>query len=293
MTRYDIKLAIRYHYAHAVRDARHILRVVPRAGHGQIVETLALDVCPAPFETATEGDFFGNRCDHLLLRDAHEDLRIEMRARVAVDRPPPELVGLPSLDDIRTLARCSRDGGGDGPAQFLGSGRMVGPSREVADFFTPVAAQSAGIGEAAMGITHLIHREFRFQSGVSSVRTRVAETFATRRGVCQDFAHLTIAGLRGLGVPAAYVSGFLRTAPPPGQKRLEGADAMHAWVEVWTGEDTGWIGFDPTNECFAGNDHVVVARGRDYADVAPIDGVLMTSGPQRHHHAVDMTPIDD
>jgi len=100
-----------------------------------------------------------------------------------------------------------------------------------------------------------------------------------------------IAGLRGLGLPAAYVSGYLRTIPPPGQKRLEGADASHAWVSVWCGQSLGWVGLDPTNDMLAGNDHVIVARGRDYADVSPLDGVIIGSGGQSIDVKVDVEPL--
>jgi transglutaminase-like putative cysteine protease len=115
-------------------------------------------------------------------------------------------------------------------------------------------------------------------------------SFALRRGVCQDFAHIMISGMRGLGLPAAYVSGYLRTGHPSDADKLAGADAMHAWVLVWCGEAAGWVGLDPTNGIFAGDDHVVLAIGRDYADVAPIDGVIFASGGQRLAVSVSVTP---
>jgi transglutaminase-like putative cysteine protease len=116
-------------------------------------------------------------------------------------------------------------------------------------------------------------------------------SFALRRGVCQDFAHIMISGLRGLGLPAAYVSGYLRTAQPGSAEHLVGADAMHAWVLVWCGPEAGWCGFDPTNAVVAGEDHIVLAIGRDYTDVAPIDGVVVASGGQRLGVAVSVTPV--
>ena len=116
-------------------------------------------------------------------------------------------------------------------------------------------------------------------------------SFALRRGVCQDFAHIMIAGLRGLGLPAAYVSGYLRTSCGPERPRLEGSDAMHAWVNVWCGAKIGWLGLDPTNAVAAGNDHIVLAIGRDnYADVAPVDGVILASGGQHIDVAVGHEP---
>jgi transglutaminase-like putative cysteine protease len=130
-----------------------------------------------------------------------------------------------------------------------------------------------------------------FDADATHVDTPVAEAFAARRGVCQDYAQIMLAGLRGLGVPAAYVSGFLRTVPPPGRPRLVGADAMHAWVRVWTGRDSGWMDYDPTNACTVGADHVEVGAGRDYADCAPVTGVLRLDGSQSTGHSVDMEPV--
>ena len=135
-----------------------------------------------------------------------------------------------------------------------------------------------------------IRDEFRYDAKATDVSTSAEEAFAARRGVCQDFSHIMICGLRGLGLPAAYVSGYLRTLPPPGQKRLQGADATHAWVALWCGEDRGWVGFDPTNNLVARNDHVVLAVGRDYSDVAPIKGLILTPGDQSLKVEVDVIP---
>ena len=121
--------------------------------------------------------------------------------------------------------------------------------------------------------------------------TSPAEAFARRRGVCQDFAHVMIAGLRGLGLPALYVSGYIRTIPPPGKPRLAGADASHAWVALWCGPAFGWLGLDPTNAFAVGDDHIVVARGRDYSDVPPVEGVILSSGGHKLEVEVDVIPV--
>ncbi|RUV32866.1 transglutaminase family protein, partial [Mesorhizobium sp. M5C.F.Ca.IN.020.32.2.1] len=143
----------------------------------------------------------------------------------------------------------------------------------------------------AMDLCNRIYRDFTYDGEATTVQTRASDAFDLKRGVCQDFSHIMIAGLRGLGVPAGYVSGFLRTIPPRGKPRLEGADAMHAWVKVWCGRDTGWQEFDPTNGMRASNDHITVGHGRDYSDVAPIVGVLKTTGGQVGEQAVDVIPV--
>ena len=139
-------------------------------------------------------------------------------------------------------------------------------------------------------LSDALHRHMAFDAEATTVDTAPAEAFRERRGVCQDFTHIMIAGLRGIGIPARYVSGVLRTDPPPGGERLEGADAMHAWVSAWCGNETGWVEFDPTNAVAAGSDHIVIGYGRDYSDVAPVRGVLRSSGAQKSSQAVDVTP---
>ena len=126
--------------------------------------------------------------------------------------------------------------------------------------------------EGAIELMQRIRADFKYDTKATVVSTPISEAFEKRRGVCQDFAHIMIAGLRGLGLPAAYVSGYIRTIPPPGKKRLQGADAMHAWVSLWCGADIGWVDLDPTNSMLIGNDHIVLAKGRDYADISPVAG---------------------
>ena len=135
-----------------------------------------------------------------------------------------------------------------------------------------------------------IKADLHYEIGATTVTTTAPMSFALRRGVCQDFAHIMISGLRGIGLPAAYVSGYLRSVPRQGETRLQGTDAMHAWIMLWCGPDTGWIGLDPTNNMLASDQHVVLAIGRDYADVAPMDGVILASGKQRIDVSVNVKP---
>ena len=136
-----------------------------------------------------------------------------------------------------------------------------------------------------------INNDFAYDTEATTVATHAYDAFRLKRGVCQDFSHVMIAGMRGLGVPAGYVSGFLRTIPPPGKERLEGADAMHAWVRVWCGREAGWLEFDPTNGMRAGDDHITVGYGRDYSDVAPIVGIVKIAGGQAAEQSVDVIPL--
>lgn len=290
---YDVTLKISYHYPQAVKDARHILRIRPREDAQQTVTAQSVKVTPSPDEAATDRDFFGNDIDHIRLHRPHDSLLVEMRARVAVAGRQTDLADTMPLSGIRAAALGSRDTGAAAPAHFLGPSRLVAPLSPVADYLRCDGPGPLAGGDHILAMTRQMHADFAYTPGSTRIDTPVEEVFESRKGVCQDFAHLMIAGLRAGGIPAAYVSGFLRTDPPPGRPRLEGRDAMHAWVKVWLGPESGWVGFDPTNGIAASADHIEVAIGRDYADVAPVSGVLVTSGSQRMRHAVDVVPLDE
>lgn len=288
---YDVTLAIGYDYPGEVKDARHVLRVRPRHGDGQRVVSTRLAISPKPDETIAEKDFFGNALDHVLILPPHEALSVTMKARVSVSRAPLALEETPSVADVVAWSAASREAGPAGPMHFLGDSRIARRTEELTAYAAESVDLDAPIGVAMIALSKRIQDEFDYAPGATDVHTPIETVFAERKGVCQDFAHLMIASLRGAGLPAAYISGFIRTIPPEGKPRLEGADAMHAWVAVWLGPKLGWRGFDPTNGCMALNDHIVVAMGRDYSDVAPIDGVLITAGPQKTEHKVDVVPV--
>ena len=157
---------------------------------------------------------------------------------------------------------------------------------------SPDQSFGRGVLEAAIALAQRIQRDFAFDPTATLVDTPPREAFLKRGGVCQDFAQIMLSGLRAAGLPAAYVSGYIRTLPPPGQPRLVGADATHAWVLIWAGPDSGWVGVDPTNGIWMAGDHIVVAIGRDYADVAPIDGIVLGGAAQDMHVSVDVAPLE-
>lgn len=290
---YDITLKIAYDYPDQVKDARHILRVRPSPEPSQTIWGAEIDISPKPDERVLDMDFYGNTLDHVLLFQPHQALKITMRSRVEIHRATPNLEATPTVAEIVRAAFASRDVSGRGPMHYLGDSRIAHASDAMTAYARKHVAMDAPIGVAMLDFAKTITKEFAYKPGATTVNTPVEEAFAARKGVCQDFAHIMISALRGIGVPAAYVSGFLRTIPPPGKPRLEGADAMHAWVKVWLGEELGWRGFDPTNAMATRDDHIVVAVGRDYSDVAPIDGVLITAGPQKTRHTVDVIPLGE
>ncbi|TSE08663.1 transglutaminase family protein [Mesorhizobium intechi] len=287
---YDIRLHLHYDYAAAAGGGRHQIRVLPSTISGvQRVIAASLSFAPAPNERSDFSDFFGNNVTSIAFRDAHDALDIRMSARVSVSRAEPGLDVSPDIGRLRQELAAVRSLASDSPHHFLAGSVHSGLDAAI----TSYARDSIGTSAAgtAMDLCNRIHREFTYDGEATTVRTRASDAFRLKRGVCQDFSHIMIAGLRGLGIPAGYVSGFLRTIPPKGKPRLEGADAMHAWVKVWCGRDAGWQEFDPTNGMRASNDHITVGYGRDYPDVAPIVGVLKTTGGQVGEQAVDVIPV--
>jgi transglutaminase-like putative cysteine protease len=173
--------------------------------------------------------------------------------------------------------------------QFVFNSQRVGASAELAAYARDSFPAGRPVLEAVRDLTRRINQDFRFDTKATEVTTPVETFFEKRRGVCQDFAHMQIACLRSLGLPARYVSGYLRTMPPPGRTRLTGADASHAWCSAWC-PGTGWVDFDPTNDCLPSDGHVTLAWGRDYSDVSPIHGVLVGGARHTLHVGVDVIP---
>lgn len=287
---YDIRLHLHYDYAAAAGGGRHQIRVLPSTISGvQRVIAASLSFAPAPNERSDFSDFFGNNVTSIAFRDAHDALDIRMSARVSVSRPEPGLDVSPDIGRLRQELAAVRSLAPSSPHHFLAGSAHSGIDGAITGYAQDsIAGSAAG---TAMKLCNRIHRDFTYDGEATTVRTRASDAFRLKRGVCQDFSHIMIAGLRGLGIPAGYVSGFLRTIPPKGKPRLEGADAMHAWVKVWCGRDAGWQEFDPTNGMRASNDHITVGYGRDYSDVAPIVGVLKTTGGQVGEQAVDVIPV--
>jgi transglutaminase-like putative cysteine protease len=226
----------------------------------------------------------------VIVTTPHRKLVIEARSRVEVDAPPIAFSFATSWESVRTRALASGALGPDGPASFLYPAARTPIIPTITDYARVSFTPGRAIIEAAAELMRRIRDDFRYDPAATDVSTPAAAAFEARHGVCQDFAHIMISGLRGLGLPAGYVSGYLRTRQPGSAPRLQGADATHAWVQLWCGDSSGWIGFDPTNAVTVRNDHIVLAIGRDYADAAPIDGVLLAPGAQTLEVEVDVAP---
>jgi transglutaminase-like putative cysteine protease len=290
---YDIRHVTTYSYESPVSFARCSLRLEPKSDNGQQLISHHVDIRPQPADRTMRRDFFGTLTESVLIETPHRTLRVDSRSRVSVARQAPvRTASSPTWHDIRESAFAATSLGPASPIGYVFPSPLVPVLKPVTEY---AAASFPAAGEIIVGAVDLMHRirnQFKYDPKATVISTPLKEVFEKRHGVCQDFAHVMIAGLRGLGLPAAYVSGYLRTIPPPGKPRLQGADATHAWVSLWCGDDIGWIGFDPTNDILVENDHIELAVGRDFSDVSPVDGVIVGSRKQKLNVAVDVLLVE-
>jgi transglutaminase-like putative cysteine protease len=289
---YDIRLKISYDYDQPANAGRHMLRVMPAnlTGEQQVVSA-NLMIEPEAQERVERIDFFGNSAVEIAYRASHEKIVFDLQCRVDRQAPDRGFIASPPLQQVAVEIAANNSLDPAAPHHFLGRSPRVRPTPEMDAYTAALVKPDMPAFEVIQAVGRALNRDMVFDAKATTVDTSPEEAFAGRHGVCQDFAHIMIACLRGIGMPAGYVSGFLRTIPPKGQPRLSGADAMHAWVRGWCGAETGWVEFDPTNNLLVQNDHIVIGRGRDYSDVAPVKGVLRTAGSQTSEQSVDVTPL--
>ena len=291
--RYRVVHETRFTYGAPVRFARCNLRLKPIIWSGQTLIDHSLAVTPSGELSFARADASLANVTRLIIPEAVTELKIVSHAVVDVARDVPEVrEDDPDLATIARAARESRDVSATSPANYLFPSPMIALDPAIADYCAPSLAPNRGCLNAAIELARRIQQDFAFDPDATKIDTPPAQAFAQKRGVCQDFAQIMIAGLRAAGLPAAYVSGYLRTIPPPGQARLVGADATHAWVLLWCGPVCGWIGVDPTNGIWMAGDHIVMAIGRDYSEIAPIDGIFLGSGARSMGVAVDVEPLE-
>ncbi|OYY91664.1 MAG: transglutaminase [Sphingomonas sp. 28-66-16] len=289
---YRIRHVTRFDYGAQVRFARCNLRLKPILWSGQNLDDYALTISPAGRTAPARAEAGLANVLRLVVDEPVRYLMIESVSHITVDR----LVPVPSPDDptlsaIAHAARISRDASPAGPSAYLFPSPLIPLDPDIAAYCAADLDPDRPALEAAIALAQRIQHDFDFDPTATLVDTPPREAFMKRGGVCQDFAQIMITGLRAAGLPAAYASGYIRTIPPPGQERLVGADATHAWVLLWCGEKLGWVGVDPTNGIWMAGDHIIMAIGRDYAEIAPIDGIVLGSGAQKLAVSVDVAPV--
>ena len=288
---YNIVHRTLYEYAAPVTASQHVARLAPRATAAQARESFSLKIFPQPTLRKEREDYFGNQLCLFSIQEVHKKLEIITHGRVTVrpgKSPDPETS--PAWEEVAALFRDPVSPEVVGPYEFVFDSPQVRASFELADYARQSFARDTPLLAGVADLNRRIFKDFKYDPKATTVATPLEEVLSKRRGVCQDFAHLGIAFLRSLGLPARYVSGYLRTRPPEGKPRLVGADASHAWFSVFC-PGVRWVDFDPTNNVQPGGEHITVAYGRDFGDVSPVAGILTGGGQHEVKVSVDVAEV--
>lgn len=296
--RYAVRHLTTYSYDAPVSDSLGVAHLVPRSLPWQQVRDYRLSVTPTPGDLSRDLDSYGNEVAWFQVTEPHRRLEVEGAGEVEVEAPviPAEVLAR-AWESLRPLLGAGHGGRAWAATDVALPSPLVDQPVAATEYAATSLTRGRGVGDAVLDLVHRIHADFDYDKTATTVTSTVADVVADRAGVCQDFAHLALACLRGHGLAARYVSGYLATTPPPGRERVVGADASHAWVEVWLGGDPAggadhWLAVDPTNDQALDERYVTVAWGRDYADVAPLKGVIFTEAKRSTMQvSVDVAPL--
>lgn len=290
--RYRISHRTSYRYPEPAAICQNQLRMIPRDFAHARCHQVDVDIEPEPDTIHQHHDYFGNCVLAFAIESLHHQLDVTVQSEVTVETVDLADDATPWEEVVRRIAD------GDDP-DWLAAGEFRYNSPRISSDEATFAAyaresftEGRSILEAVDELTERMNRDFRYDTTVTDVNTSTREAFELRAGVCQDFAHVQIACLRSLGIPARYVSGYLRTVPPPGKPKLVGADESHAWVSVYCGQQLGWVEFDPTNACRTNANHIPICIGRDYSEVTPMRGVVLGGGKTQLTVSVDVQEIE-
>ncbi len=288
--RYRVQHTTQYAYGSPVELAAHMVHLRPRPVPWQTIVSEKIISDPMPARRSDGHDHFGNYVTWLFMDRPHADFEVTSDSVVEVDCPPPPAPYLTPAWEHVVQATHSHAGWEAVEFQFGTPMAPIDPDSKayVAESFT----EGRPVLEALLELNERFYSDFRFRSGVTTISTPVSQVMKRREGVCQDFSHAMISGLRGIGLPARYTSGYIRTKPPPGQTKRLGSDQSHAWVGCWLGPEHGWIDIDPTNGIVIKDEHVLLGWGRDFSDVSPVQGVILGGGGHTVSVAVDLEPAD-
>ncbi len=288
--KYQIRHETRYRYTEAVTNSQHDLHLLPRELPHQLCLSSGLDIKPMPSVCQERADYFGNRATHLVLAVAHTTLTVIAQSRVEVATPNALLPeGDVAWEEV--VAEIARRHSDLHAQEMSFPSPFIVPWDDLRSYTCPSFPAGRPLLSGCLALMHRLRDDFTYDARATTIATPLHEVFSKRRGVCQDFAHLMIACLRSLGLSARYVSGYLVTSPPPGQPRLVGVDASHAWLSVFSPR-FGFVDLDPTNNSIVGDRHVTLAIGRDFGDVTPLRGVILGGGRHELYVAVDVVPSE-
>jgi transglutaminase-like putative cysteine protease len=293
-TLYRVTHRTSYRYEHVVRASYGQLHMLPRELAGQRLRRSEVVIDPQPEMYRERLDFFANRTSYFAINEPHQELTVSAISLVDVEDRSQELslFGERPWEMVRDAVASGDPSIDPDVIQFALDSPLAAGHQLYRDYAQPLFPPGASAIDGIAALSAKIFEDFTYAPGSTSVSTPLAEAFARRTGVCQDFAHVAIACLRALGLPARYVSGYLETQPAPGMPKLTGVDGSHAWLSVFL-PDAGWVAVDPTNNQFANGRYVVTAIGRDYSDVPPMNGIIYTDGrTEMLDVAVDVIAVD-
>jgi transglutaminase-like putative cysteine protease len=293
MTTYTVRHRTTYRYRQDVAYSRLVAHIVPRATPHQRPLNFSVRVLPQPVERIERTDYFGNAADWFTIDEPHEVLDILAESQVRVDAARElDAAAAPAWEAVRKTFEFPAQPTAFEALQYTFDTPLTAGNAQVVAYAQRSFPRGRSLLACALDLNARIHADFRYDKDATDTRTTVERVFELRAGVCQDLAHAGLAAVRAMGLAARYVSGYLLTYPPPGRERLIGADASHAWFAVWI-PPYGWVDFDPTNNVVPGDEHITLAWGRDYGDVAPIHGIITGGSEHEVEVAVDVTPAGE
>ena len=291
MMSYIVRHRTTYRYEREVAFSRLVAHLAPRVTSRQVPQAFELSVTPLPVSSVERFDFFGNGTSWFTVDEPHAILDVLATSRVAVAAAPEFVASAgPSWETVRDAIESPGDSDALEAVQYAFDTRLTEVNADVVEYARTSFGRGRPLLACILELNARIHGDFKYDKDATETSTKVDRVFELRAGVCQDFAHAGIAAVRAMGLAARYVSGYLLTHPPPGRERLVGADASHAWFAVWI-PPYGWIDFDPTNDMLPSSEHITVAWGRDYSDVAPIHGIITGGSAHEVEVGVDVTPL--
>ncbi|GAB4425728.1 MAG: transglutaminase family protein [Turneriella sp.] len=288
MADYEVTHTTVYSYSETVSHCQNIAYLLPQSDSRQNCESTELTISPAPTASADHTDYFGNRFRYFSVEQPHRQLSVTARTRIHTDNLlQSDWESSPAWEEVARCVQNPLEAADIAAVEYL----LPSPFITLSSVFGDYAAESFSPGRpvlaAALEFVQRIRSDFKYEQKSTTILTPLSDVFRHRRGVCQDFAHLAIAALRTIGIPARYVSGYIETYPPAGKPKLRGSDASHAWISVYAGSGA-WFDFDPTNGKAITEEFIVTARGRDFGDVSPLKGILFGGGKHTLKVEVDV-----
>lgn len=287
--KYNLIHKTSYKYYETVNNYHSLVCLKPKDLEGQVCDSFKLTITPSPNEIIERKDYFGNTVHYFSIHVPHQELIVQAVSKVQSLPKIQKNISTLTVQDCKNTLWNNRELKVE-LLQYMLPSPFINWDAEIQEFALGCLHSNIVLYEGVMQLCHKIFKEFKFVSNATSIYTPIKTVLKERRGVCQDFSHLAIACLRSMGLAARYVSGYIETLPPIGQQKLQGSDASHAWISVFIPE-MGWCEFDPTNDMVPQERHIITAYGRDYSDVAPLKGVIFSSGGHQLSVSVDVIPV--